>query len=392
MSFRVRLPIAPPASLALLPAQGPACIEWAGNVNMASLADTGSTIAPDRSRNRALVRVWLMVVAAMIVAMVVVGGATRLTHSGLSITEWQPIHGVVPPLNQAEWQEEFAKYQQIPEYKLLNTDMTLAQFKGIFWWEWAHRLLGRLIGVVVLVPLIGLWASGRIESALKPKLVAIFLLGGLQGAVGWWMVASGLTERTDVSQYRLATHLTLACAILAYVVWVARGLKPARIAESVPAGVRGVAVLVVALAFVQIFLGGLVAGLDAGFTLNTWPLMDGNLVPSGLFAQSPAWINVFENVTTVQFDHRLGAYLLFALTLGHAVQARRTSLAGSAWLLFALVTVQVGLGIATLVTVVPLPLALLHQLGAVVVLIAAVAHLRAASLTKSVDAMAIVRG
>jgi heme a synthase len=389
MSFRVRSPIAPPASLALLPAGGPACIEWAGKLNMASVAGTGSTSVRDHTRDRALIRAWLALVAVMIVAMVVVGGATRLTHSGLSITEWQPIHGVVPPLNDAEWQEEFAKYRQIPEFRLIKPDMTLGAFKGIFCWEWAHRLLGRLIGVVVLVPLIGLWVSGRIESALKPKLVGIFLLGGLQGAVGWWMVASGLTERTDVSQYRLATHLTLACAILAYVVWVAHGLRPAR-ANPAPAGVRRVAALMVALVFIQIFLGGLVAGLDAGLTFNTWPLMDGRLVPSGLLAQSPAWINVFENFTTVQFDHRLGAYLLFALTLGHAFQARNTSAADSAWLIAGLVTAQAGLGVATLVSVVPLPLALLHQFGAVVVLIAVVAHLRAASLTKSVDAMAIV--
>ncbi len=358
---------------------------------MASIAGARPTIVRDRDRDRALIRVWLMVVAAMIMAMVVVGGATRLTHSGLSITEWQPIHGVIPPLNQAQWQDEFAGYQQIPEYRLLNPDMTLSQFKGIFWWEWAHRLLGRLIGVVVLVPLVGLWVAGRVEPALKPKLVAIFLLGGLQGAVGWWMVASGLSVRTDVSQYRLATHLTLACIILAYVVWVVRGLKPSQ-TELVPAAVRRVAGLIVALVFVQIFLGGLVAGLDAGFTLNTWPLMDGSLVPSGLFTQSPAWANVFENVTTVQFDHRLGAYLLFALTLGHAVQARRTAVAGAAWVLAALVTAQAALGIATLVNVVPLPLALTHQFGAVVVLVAAVNHLRAASLTMAADAPAIVGG
>ncbi len=156
--------------------------------------------------------------------MVAVGGATRLTHSGLSITEWQPIHGVIPPLNAAEWQEEFAKYQQIPEYKVLNQGMTLPEFKGIFWWEWSHRLLGRLIGFVVLLPLIFFWATGRIERSMVPKIVAMIVLGGLQGAIGWWMVASGLAVRTDVSQYRLATHLTFACLILAYVVWVARGL------------------------------------------------------------------------------------------------------------------------------------------------------------------------
>ena len=249
----------------------------------------------DPGRDRALVRAWLIVVALMIVAMVVVGGATRLTHSGLSITEWQPIHGVIPPLNQAEWQEEFAKYQQIPEYQQLNKGMTLAEFQGIFWWEWSHRLLGRLIGVVVLLPLIFFWATGRIEPRLKPRLVALFLLGGLQGAIGWWMVKSGLSVRTDVSQYRLATHLTFAALILAYTVWLARGLAPSPLSGT-RRRLRGVAGLLVGLTFLQIFLGGLVAGLDAGLTYNTWPLMDGTLVPSGLFLQSPWWRNLFENV------------------------------------------------------------------------------------------------
>src|ERR1700730_9727964 len=176
---------------------------------MAAAEHTLSFIEPDRAGDRTLVRRWLFAVALLIVAMVVVGGATRLTHSGLSITEWQPIHGVVPPLNGAEWQEEFAKYQQIPEFKLLNPTMALGEFKGIYWWEWAHRLLGRLIGLVLIVPLVFFLATGRIERGLAPKLVAIFVLGGIQGAIGWWMVASGLVERTDVSQYRLAIHLTL---------------------------------------------------------------------------------------------------------------------------------------------------------------------------------------
>ena len=193
---------------------------------MATAEHALSLPEPDRARDRDLVRRWLFVVALLIVAMVVVGGATRLTHSGLSITEWQPIHGVVPPLDAAEWQEEFAKYQQIPEFKLVNPAMTLDEFKGIFWFEWAHRMLGRLIGLVLVVPLVVFLAMGRIERALVPKLVAIFVLGGIQGAIGWWMVASGLVERTDVSQYRLAIHLTFACGILAYVLWVARGLRP----------------------------------------------------------------------------------------------------------------------------------------------------------------------
>jgi cytochrome c oxidase assembly protein subunit 15 len=327
----------------------------------------------DPQRDRRLVRAWLYVVALMIIGIVVVGGATRLTHSGLSITEWKPVHGVIPPLNDSEWQEEFAKYQQIPEFKL-RSDMTLADFKGIFWWEWAHRLIGRLIGAVVLLPLILLWATGRIERSLKPRLVAIVLLIGLQGAVGWWMVASGLSERTDVSQYRLATHLILACFILAYVLWTARGLAPAYTPAS--RSVRAAATLIVALAFAQIFLGGLVAGLDAGLTFNTWPLMDGALVPSGLFVQEPWWRNLFENVATVQFDHRLGGYVLFAVTLLYALFAARSPQATGTQRLAFLVLLQATLGVLTLVNMVPLPLALMHQLGAVIVLSYAVTHLR----------------
>jgi cytochrome c oxidase assembly protein subunit 15 len=311
----------------------------------------------------------------MIVAMVVVGGATRLTHAGLSITEWKPIHGVIPPLTLSEWQDEFAKYQQIPEYQQLNKGMSLSQFKGIFWWEWSHRLLGRAIGVVVLLPLIFFWVTGRIEARLKPRLVALFLLGGLQGAIGWWMVASGLSVRTDVSQYRLATHLTFAALILAYTVWLARGLAPGPLSGT-RRRLRGMAGLLVALTGLQIFLGGLVAGLDAGLSFNTWPLMDGTLVPSGLFIQSPWWRNLFENVATVQFGHRLGAYGLFALAWVHAGQARGTPFARAALGLALVVTVQACLGIATLLMVVPLDVALSHQLGAMAVLIMAVIHLR----------------
>ena len=342
---------------------------------MASIAGSPPVAVRDRSRDRGMVRAWLIVVALMIVAMVVVGGATRLTHSGLSITEWQPIHGVIPPLNDAQWQEEFLKYQQIPEYQQLNMGMTLSEFQGIFWWEWSHRLLGRLIGVVVLLPLVFFWATGRIEPRLKPRLVALFLLGGLQGAVGWWMVKSGLSLRTDVSQYRLATHLTFAAVILAYTVWLARGLAPSPLSGS-RQRLRGVAGLLVALTGLQIFLGGLVAGLDAGLTYNTWPLMDGTLVPSGLFALSPWWRNLFESVMTVQFDHRFGAYVLFALAWAHAGQARGTPYGRGAVGLALLVSLQACLGIATLLMAVPLDVALTHQLGAMIVLIAAVINLR----------------
>ena len=342
---------------------------------MTVTAPTESTTTDMRRRSNSSVRAWLYLVALMIVAMVVVGGATRLTESGLSITEWQPIHGVVPPLNAAEWEEEFAKYRQIPQYEIINQGMSLVEFKMIYWWEWAHRLLGRLIGIIFLLPAVFFWATGRIERRMKGPLVALFLLGGLQGAVGWWMVTSGLAERTDVSQYRLAIHLTLACAILAYTVWLARGLAPLPVGPA-RAGLRIVAAMFVVMVLLQIFFGGLVAGLNAGMTYNTWPLMDGALVPSGLFVQEPAWRNLFENVLTVQFDHRVVAYLLLAVAILHAAQARNSEYARSAVVVAVLAVVQALIGIATLVMVVPLDLALAHQLGAVIVLWAAVVHLR----------------
>ena len=329
----------------------------------------------DPARDRGWVRTWLYAVALMIVVMVVVGGATRLTHSGLSITEWQPIHGVIPPLDAAQWQDEFDRYQQIPEYQLLNRGMTLDEFKGIFWWEWGHRLLGRAIGVVFLLPLLFFIATGRIEKALIPRLVGIFVLGGLQGAIGWWMVASGLEVRTDVSQYRLAIHLTFACVLLAAILWVARGLAGRRTATT-PL-LRRTATATVVLVFLQIFLGGLVAGLEAGLIANTWPLMDGSAVPSGLFSMEPVWRNFFENPLTAQFDHRLVAYVVLGVAVVQFFLARGSRHARRATTLAGLVLVQACLGIATLLFAVPLPLALLHQFGAVAVLSHAVLNLRA---------------
>jgi len=348
---------------------------------MTAAIEARPIVARNRENDRRVVRAWLYVVALMIVAMVVVGGATRLTGSGLSITEWKPVHGVVPPLNENEWREEFAKYREIPQFVIVNPGMTLTEFQTIFWWEWGHRVLGRLIGVVVVAPLAFFWFTGRLEAKLKPRLVAIFLLGGLQGAIGWWMVASGLSERISVSQYRLTVHLTLALIILAYVVWVARSITPRGRDDprSAPASLRGSAGVVLAFVFVQSVLGGLVAGLKAGLTFNTWPLMDGTLVPSGLFILEPWWANFGENVMTVQFAHRMGAYVVFAAALIHALQASRTAHATGAWILFCLVTLQAAVGILTLVHVVPLSLALLHQIGAAFVVWAAVAHLRAMS-------------
>jgi cytochrome c oxidase assembly protein subunit 15 len=344
---------------------------------MATAEHTLSLAVPGRPPDPAPVRRWLYVVALLIIAMVVVGGATRLTQSGLSITEWQPIHGVVPPLTAAEWQEEFQKYQAIPQFKLLNPNMGLDEFKGIFWWEWAHRLLGRLIGLVVLVPLVFFVATGRIDRALVPKLAAIFVLGGIQGAIGWWMVESGLAERTSVSQYRLAIHLTLACGLLAYVLWVARGLRPTtRVA---PARLRLTATLLVGLVFIQIFLGGIVAGLHAGLISDTWPLMQGSIIPPDVASDVPLWRNLFENPVTAQFDHRLVAYAVFLVAVVQVVQARGTPFHRRAVAVLGIVTLQAALGIATIMTAVPFWLALLHQFVAVGVLSHAVLNLRSMS-------------
>jgi len=329
--------------------------------------------------NRKLVRGWLYLILLMLFALVIVGGATRLTDSGLSITEWKPIHGVIPPLSAAEWQEEFDLYRQIPQYQQINKGMSLDEFKYIFWWEWAHRLLARGVGFVFALPLVFFWATGRIERGLMPKLAGLLLLGGLQGAVGWWMVASGLVERTDVSQYRLAMHLTLAFVIFAAIMVVARGLAPHSEAPSDEGTRRFAGWLVLAVLF-QCFLGALVAGTDAGLTYNTWPLMDGAIIPSDLFVMSPAWVNFFENVKTVQFVHRAGAYALFVLALWHMVAARRklpgTTHARRALVLFHLVLLQAIVGIVTLVMHMPLHWALLHQGVALVVLGFAAAHWR----------------
>jgi cytochrome c oxidase assembly protein subunit 15 len=331
------------------------------------------------TRSLTPVRVWLHVIALLIIAMILVGGATRLTESGLSITEWQPIHGTIPPLNAAEWQEEFDKYRQIPQYQLINKGMTLAEFKTIFWWEWAHRFLGRFIGVAFFVPFAFFWATGRIGRPLVPQLLVIFVLGGLQGAIGWWMVASGLVERTDVSQYRLATHLTIAFAILALVVWVARGMST-RPPPSGPQAGRGFASVIVALLFLQVFLGGLVAGLDAGFVSATWPTMDGAWIPDGLWVVEPWWRNLFDNPVTAQFDHRMLAYLILAVTAVYAVAARGTNAARGALVLLSVFVVQAALGIATVVMEMPLHVALTHQLGGAVAMWVAVAHLRGLTL------------
>lgn len=337
-------------------------------------------LSADQLRNRRMIRYWLYAVFAVLVAIVIVGGATRMTGSGLSITEWKPIHGVIPPLNHAEWVEEFEKYKQIPQYEQLNKGMALEEFQYIFWWEWAHRMLARFVGFLVAIPLVFFWATGRLQQGLKPRMIGILALGGLQGAIGWWMVASGLSVLTNVSQYRLAIHLTMACIIITAVFYVARGLviyseRPANLAVRRFAGWLVLAILI------QIYLGGLVAGLHAGLTFNTWPLMDGAIIPSDMFTQHPFWRNLFENPKTVQFIHRFVAYTVLVLAIIHAVQAHRqmagTTHARRTLALIGLVLVQAAIGIVTLLLMVPIHWGLAHQAFALVVLAFAVAHWRA---------------
>ncbi len=331
--------------------------------------------APDRAG----VARWLWCVAGLVFLMVVVGGATRLTESGLSITEWKPVTGVIPPLSHAEWLEAFEKYKQIPQYRELFPDMDLGRFQTIFFWEWSHRLLGRLIGVVFALGLIWFWLRGALTKRLKWQLSGVLALGALQGAVGWWMVASGLVNRVEVAQERLAIHLLLATVTFAALAWIAGGLSTPRRAEEASTAAKVFGVLILLLTLKQIFLGALVAGLRAGLTYNTWPLMDGRFVPplEHLFKNDPWWMNFFDNVTTVQFDHRIAAYALLALALLNAIFARQTGVMRRGWALVALVACQAALGIATLLYSVPLPVALAHQAFAMLVLGMAVANVRA---------------
>jgi len=326
------------------------------------------------------VRAWLFVLCALIFAMIVVGGATRLTDSGLSITEWKPILGIIPPLGEGAWTEAFAKYRQIPEYELINKGMSLGEFKTIYWWEWAHRFLGRMIGFAFLLPFLFFWARGRISRQLWPKLIVMFVLGGLQGALGWYMVMSGLVERVDVSQYRLAAHLCAAVLIFGYILWVALRLHPKGKSDAAGTpGIKASAAVLAAGLFLQIALGAFVAGLDAGQGYNTWPLMDGALIPEGLGAMSPKYLNLFENALTVQFDHRVLAYILIVWALIHAALATRRCGTGSiplgAGMLFLAVLAQAALGIATLLAHVPIGLGLAHQAVAVIVFAIALWHL-----------------
>ncbi|QWG15539.1 COX15/CtaA family protein [Bradyrhizobium sediminis] len=332
---------------------------------------------PAQQAPTAAVRWWLFSIAALIAIMVLVGGATRLTESGLSIVEWKPVTGTLPPLGEAQWAEAFEAYKTIPQYRELNAGMSLDQFKTIFWWEWSHRLLGRVIGAAYLLPFLWFLWRGVLGADLKRRLWLIFGLGALQGAVGWWMVASGLTQRTEVSQYRLASHLVLALLIFAAIVWTLRRLA-GRPPAIVSARLRITAVALLVLTFVQLYFGALVAGLRAGRIYNTWPEIDGAFIPqaSRLFFEEPWWRNLFDNTLTVQFEHRMTAYALLALAILHAIDAIRSragtlAVNGAVWLAAAMI-LQATLGIFTLLYQVPIDLALAHQAVAIMVLTLAV--------------------
>jgi len=325
------------------------------------------------------VAVWLLVCCAMIFLMVVIGGVTRLTESGLSITEWKPVIGVVPPLSGPEWQAEFERYRQIPEYRERNAGMTLGQYKHIFWWEYVHRLWGRLIGAAYLLPLLGFLATGRVRGKLAWRLSGIFVLGALQGALGWYMVKSGLVDRVDVSPYRLTAHLGLALLIYAATLWTALDLL-----RPPSSGIRGVmlrtdgrALALAAFVFLTMMAGGLVAGTDAGFVYNTFPLMDGRWVPAGYLDLQPWWLNPFANVAAIQFDHRVLGISTVLLTLIYWARAWRNAADGTVHLVLGMALLQAALGISTLLLVVPIPLAATHQAGAVTLFTLALAAAQA---------------
>lgn len=326
--------------------------------------------------DRRPVAAWLLACCALVFAMVVVGGATRLTHSGLSIVEWQPFIGTLPPLTDADWADQFEKYKLTPEFKLRNHDMTVDGFKGIFWWEYFHRLLGRLIGVAFFVPLVYFWLRGRLDRPLGLKLAGIFVLGGLQGAMGWYMVKSGLVDDPQVSQFRLTAHLGLALLIFAAMLWVAHQvLRPAP--SGAPTRLRRAGLAFAILVFAMALTGGFVAGIRAGFAYNTWPLMNGHWVPPEILMIEPWWRNFGYNMAMVQFVHRTLALAVLACAwlLAWRVLADRATGAEArlaARTLAVATAAQVGLGIATLLLVVPVGLGTAHQGGAVVVLAAAV--------------------
>ncbi len=337
--------------------------------------------------DRRAVRFWLIAVAGLVFLMVLVGGATRLTESGLSITQWKPVTGVVPPLSNAEWQAEFDRYKQIPQFAALNSGMTLDGFKMIFWWEWGHRLLARIVGATFILPALWFWWRGQFRGALGRQVAVATGLLALEPIVGWWMVTSGLSERTEVAPQRLALHLLIAAATFGALIYAATGLgeqsKPR--AANGPRGFVISAWIFAALIFCQLGLGALVAGLRAGLIYNTWPLMGSSFVPGEAFRPS-ALKAIFGDAATAQFDHRMMGYAVVVFAVVQAIAALRSApgsaLASRAVVLAAVVLIQVGLGVATLLAVVPITLALPHQALALALFGLAIVHVRATEMER----------
>ncbi len=328
----------------------------------------------EQDHNDRQVATWLVFCAAVILGMILLGGVTRLTNSGLSMVEWKPLMGIVPPLSDQAWQETFDKYRQFPEYQKVNRGMSVEEFKSIFMFEYLHRVLGRFIGVLFLLPLLYFAWRGRIRQGLMPKLVVLFFLGGCQGLLGWYMVKSGLVDNPRVSQYRLTAHLGLAVAIYAYMLWLAFDLRFGAAGAGTGRPCARWSRALVGLVYLMILSGGLVAGTRAGFAYSTWPLMGDSFIPRGLYAGTPAWMDMFEDITTVQFNHRMFAYLLVVLIGGFAALVYRSGVGGRARLAVSLLLLalaaQVSLGISTLLLHVPVALAAAHQGGAMLLLTA----------------------
>jgi heme a synthase len=342
-----------------------------------AIAPAPGDIAASRNarRDEVAVAIWLFACCGLIFVMIVIGGITRLTLSGLSITEWHPIIGIIPPLTHAQWVAEFARYQRVPEYRALQFGMSLADYKIIYFWEYAHRLLGRLIGLAFAMPLAWFWWRRRLPRRLAPALLGILALGFAQGLLGWYMVESGLVHRLEVSQYRLVAHLGLALAIYSAIMWTALGLARRPAAGEIGAGWRRAAEALIGLVALTIAAGGFVAGIRAGLVYNTFPLMDGQLIPAGYAQLHPFFRNWFENVAAVQFDHRLlamttAAAVLLLCAVGRSALPGAARLALTALLVAA--AAQVTLGVSILLLVVPIPLAAAHQAGAVLLLTAAI--------------------
>ncbi len=319
------------------------------------------------SSNRTIA-IWLLICCATIFAMVILGGVTRLTGSGLSMVVWKPIMGILPPFNQAEWEIAFQQYQQFPEYQLRNFHMNLTEFKGIFWFEYAHRLLGRGIGIIFMIPMLIFIFKGMVAKSLVPKLIIMFILGGLQGLLGWYMVKSGLVDNPHVSQYRLTAHFGLAVVIYGYMFWVAIGLLYPKKGQK--HNLANFSIIITSLIFITMLSGGFVAGLRAGLAYNTFPLMAGQWIPDGILSMEPMWRNLFENIPTVQFDHRVLATLVFLIITALWITAQRTKFPSRIrWginIFLIVMLIQVTLGISTLLLQVPVVLAVTHQGGALV--------------------------